>query len=143
MMAHTNPNLSVLEIGTSVQSATPSIISSVSRTEDNDHQRFEYIFSTSHKQTLGIAEEHLKPWKDHIKFKNFDLGNIPAHQDLQHNRYDVIVVSDLLLAARDLNTFLTQLRELLKPGGKLCIVHTVETCIELTLVLHCLPSWGW
>ena len=139
-MAHANPALSVLELGASTQTATSSIFSSVLDAEETALPSFDYVFAASNEATLDCAKTQLQNWKNRISFKHLDPSKSPTTQDFKDGSYDLVIVSDLQLVAQDPNAVLTNLRKLLKPGGRLCIVQIENPRVELALILGSLPS---
>lgn len=142
-MAHVNPTLSVLELGASTQTVTSSVFSSMVGLEEIALPNFDYDFAAPHEATLKDAEKKLQTWKNRINFKHYDVSRSANTQNFKDGSYDLVIVSDLQLAAQDPNTVLANLRKLVKPGGRLCIVHVETSRLDLALVLGTLPSSGW
>lgn len=141
-MAHTNPDVSILELGTSTGAAAPSIISSAAEEPDSLPQTFEYVFSSPTDDTLKIAEDQLAPWKDRIKFKKFSVEKDSSSQGFENGTLDVVIISTPVGVAHHAERTLATVRKLLKPGGKLCLMNVTNPGMRLSLVLRSLTSWS-
>lgn len=104
-------------------------------------QTFDYIFMSSNDSALSKAEEHLQLWKNHMHFRPLAIDRDLGIQGFENAAFDVIVISNLLVGAQNRSQVIARLGRLLKPGGKLCLVHLTNPSIGLSLVLQCLPSW--
>ena len=142
LTAHTNPDISILELGSTTGLAASSILSSAAEGSDGVPQTFEYVFSSPNHDILKKAEQQLEPWKDRIKFKTLAIEKDPGSQGFDNGTFDVVIVSDPLGAVQDPEIILATTRKLLKPRGKLCLTTVTNPGMRLSMVLHCLPSWS-
>ena len=141
-MAHTNPDISILELGTTTGLAAPSIIASTAKEQNGISQTFEYVFSCPNEDALKKAEEQLITCKNRVHIKLLDPEKDLSGQGFQSGTFDIVIISDPLGAAQDADRTLAISRKLLKTGGKLCLVNVTHPGMALSLVLRSLPSWS-
>ena len=141
-MAHTNPDISILESGTTTRTAALSIISSVTEDSNDVSQIFEYVLSSPNDDTLKELEGQLEPWKSRIKFKTLSFETDASNQGFDDEAFDIIILSNPLGAVQDPEKTLATTKRLLKPGGKLCLMNVTNACMRLSVVLRCLSSWS-
>ena len=139
MLAHNNPDLSVLELGTARGGLASSLFSSTSKRSDAAPILPKYVFSTSTEGDLKEAKEHLGVANNSITFKTLSIEKDPTDQGFEGGAFDMIVASNPLRARDDEKT-LANMKKMLKPGGRLCLVNVARPATGLSMVFRCLAS---
>lgn len=98
-----------------------------------------YVFSASTEGDLEKAKEHLGATNASITFKTLAIDKELTSQGFDGGAFDLIVASNPLRAQDD-DKALTNMKKLLKPGGKLCFVNVARPTTGLSMVFRCLTS---
>lgn len=138
VLAHNDPELSVLELGTVKGGLASSLFSS---TEPSNAMSClpKYVFSTSNEGDLNEAKEYLGVANTSITFKPLSIEKELTNQGFEGETFDVIVASNPLRVQDDEKS-LTNMKKLLKPTGKLCLVNVARPATGLSMVFRCLAS---
>ncbi|KAL9100557.1 MAG: hypothetical protein Q9163_004079 [Psora crenata] len=139
LAAHTNPDISILELGDAEGGAASSILNSKLGNSSAMDQAFPYTFTTANGAALEAAQASLQPLKDRIGFKVLSIQEELSTQGFEASAFDIIIISHPL-AALQLEGALTNIRKLLKQGGTLCLLNVNKPGLRLSIVLNCLPD---
>ena len=123
LLAHKDPDLSILEIGDVVSNQAISLLFSAHNELQDSLQCAHYTFTTSNDHAVDEIEAQFRHYRRPIHVAQLDLkGNLDgkAHDVKQ---YDLVILPDISSAFTDVIIVLANLRQLVKPGGKLCIVR--------------------
>ena len=134
-MAHTKPDLSILELSAGTGGVALPFFSST------HGGLFNYTFSGPDPAILESAKERLQAHRASIEFKVLDIEQDPSGQGFKDNAFDLIIASNALYSAQSLDKALANARKLLNPGGKLCLIEVTNPGMRLRTILSCLPSW--
>lgn len=134
-MAHKNPRMKVLEIGAGTGSATKRILSAVG------HQAAMYDFTDISSGFFEGAQKVLAEYSDIMRYKRLDVEQDPAGQGFEEESYDVIVACQVLHATKNMERTLSNVRRLLKPGGRLCLIETTKDALDILFAFGLLPGW--
>lgn len=142
-LAHTTPNMKILEIGAGTGSMTGSVLDTLTHNGDVEGTpRFDRYDFTDISQSF--FETAHKTFTDHrrVHFKSLDIEKDPTVQGFEAGAYDLIVASNVLHATRDLNVTVAHARKLLKPGGKLALYEVTEPQkMRSGFIFGLLPGW--
>ena len=146
LMAHKNPNMSVLEIGAGTGGATAAILGALGPEKPNDPHgtsRFqEYTYTDISASFFEKAKARFGDHADRLVFRTLDIGKSTQHQGFDHGKYDLVVASCVLHATANIRETLLQTGTLLKPGGRLLLLEPCQiNCARLTFVFGLLPGW--
>ena len=97
-----------------------------------------YVFSASHEGDLEEAKGYLAATNASITFRTLSIEKELASQGFESGTFDMIIASNPLRAQDDKT--LTNMKKLLKPEGKLCLVSVARPAIGLSMVFRCLAS---
>ncbi|KAL8780233.1 MAG: hypothetical protein Q9213_006555 [Squamulea squamosa] len=120
-LAHSNPNLSILEIGGGTGGATRIAMKALNSPNNIKAYR-DYTFTDISPGFLSSARESMADLRD-MKFSVFDTEVDPMEQGYEQ-AYDLVIACQVLHATSDMHKTLSNCRKLLKPGGKLVLVET-------------------
>lgn len=90
---------------------------------------------------FGAAQQKFAAWGDMIDYKKLDIEFDPVEQGFTAGSYDMIVAALVLHATKNLRRTMTNVRKLLKPGGKLILVENTQDTLDLQLIFGTLPGW--
>ena len=139
MLAHNDPNLTLLELGTAKGGLASSLFSSTPELSDALPSLPNYVFSTSNDGDLNEAKELLGAANANITFKTLSIEKELTSQGFEGGTFDMIIASNPLRAQDDDKT-LANLKKLLKADGKLCLVNVARPATGLSMVFQCLAS---
>ncbi|MCJ1382876.1 hypothetical protein MMC17_005989 [Xylographa soralifera] len=148
--SHKRPGLKYLEIGGGTGGATKEVLDALTQTAyDNENEqtacapRFEeYVFTDISSSFFEKARERFAEHVDRMRFAVLNIEEDPVKQGFTKGHYDVIVASNVLHATADLRGTIRNVRQLLKPGGRL-VLHelTDPEALIPTLLYGLLPGW--
>ncbi|KAF6838015.1 KR domain-containing protein [Colletotrichum musicola] len=147
-LAHTNPNLRVLEVGAGTGSSTGRILpyltteGAVEWGAPKPVRFGEYVYTDVSAGFFEKARERFSYAASHITFRKLDLEKDPSSQGFPSRTYDVLVAGNVLHATTDLIQTLRHVRSLLRPGGVLILGETVNLDnVRDGLIFGLLPGW--
>ena len=125
-IAHSNPNLRILEIGGGTGGATRIAMKAFNGANGIKAYR-DYTFTDISPGFLSSARESMADLRD-MNFSVFDTEVEPIEQGFEQ-AYDLVIACQVLHATSNLYNTLTNCRKLLKPGGRLVLVETNQNFI--------------
>ncbi|TVY35171.1 Highly reducing polyketide synthase [Lachnellula subtilissima] len=142
LFGHYNPKGKILEIGGGTGSCTGKVLDALSDSRPGYDPRFaHYDFTDISSGFFEVAREKFDRWRDQMGFKRLDIEQDPSKQSFELGSYDLIIACQVLHATKAMNTTMTHVRQLLKPGGKLIMMETTQEAIDAQLVFGTLPGW--
>lgn len=137
------PGSNVLEIGGGTGGATTHILEGFAARADGGSGSLlgHYDFTDVSSGFFVAARQKFANWGGLMDFKKLDIGSNPIEQSFTANSYDLVVASAVLHATPNLNTTMTHVRKLLKPGGKLLIVEATQDRLDTQLIFGTLEGW--
>lgn len=139
-----NPGAKVLEIGGGTGGATRVVLDAFSaRGNGSGSLLGHYTFTDVSSGFFEAARQTLADWEGLVEFKRLDIEADPIQQlspDAEGS-YDLIVASMVLHATKNLKQTMTNVRRLLKPGGKLLLIETTRDRLDMQLIFGTLPGW--
>lgn len=136
-MAHSKPDLAVLELGSAISGAELSILAS----NQGVPESVDYVYATTTVATLQTAKGQLQSLRHSTQFGVLDIEQDPSHQGFGDKSFDIVVGCCVLTDVQNLEKGLSNARKLLKSGGKLCLIELTNPDIYATAALGCLCSW--
>jgi pyochelin synthetase len=124
--------LRVLEIGGGVGGTTASILSVLPGP-------YEYWFTDVSQYFLNHARERFAGNRS-LHFSIYDINRSYQEQGLPPNTFDIIVAGDVLHVARHVPRLLSELRELLRPGGWLLALEMTRDHYQIMTTLELLNT---
>lgn len=142
LLSNKNPQMDILEIGAGTGSATVPLFHFLGADAHDKIHKYHYTdIATSFFED---AREHLKDWSHLLEYKTLDVSKDPAEQgyDPAQHQFDLIVASNVIHATKSVNETLTNVRKLLKPGGRLILIEVKHGASRsLPLIFGTLPGW--
>lgn len=136
LLSHKNPQLKVLEIGAGTGSITRHVLQGL-----NTHFR-RYDYTDISGAFFEKAREKFADFAPKINYSVLDIETDPVSQGYDAKSYDVIVAAWVLHATRDLAITIRNVRNLLKPGGKLILLEITEPgLLRNGVAFGTLPGW--
>lgn len=132
LYAHQNPGLRILEVGAGTGSATNQILPAL-KGESIWRQYSEYRFTDTTPSFLAGAEERFSSFGG-MTFGTFDMEASAESQGYQRD-YDLVVASNVIHATSDIKSTLVNVRNVLKPGGKMILLELTQSQLSAGLVL--------
>jgi NADPH:quinone reductase-like Zn-dependent oxidoreductase len=80
-------------------------------------------------------------WEGVMRYKKLDIEQDPVAQGFEEGAYDVVVACQVLHATQSMERTMTNVRKLLKPGGKLFIMETTKDQMDIQFVFGFLQGW--
>ncbi len=140
-MAHTNPELRILEIGAGTAGTTQSILTSLGGEVATMPQFSEYIFTDVSPGFFEKAQEVLHRWASYLQYKVLNIEIHPRAQDFIEGDRDLIIAANVLHVTKNIDESLKHVRSLLAPGGKLCLIEYTNPGMRVSTIFGCLPGW--
>ena len=146
LLAHKNPNQSVLEIGAGTGGATAPVLQTLSaQFPRKQHATPRYDNFTYTDISPGFFEEAKERFGSHgerLRFKTLDIEKDPIQQGFEAGKYDLVIASCVLHATTNIDRTIRHTRTLLKPGGRLVLFEPCNLdCSRLPFVFGLLPGW--
>ena len=138
-----NPVMKVLEIGAGTGSATVPILEAAS-TQENQFRRTlfdRYTFTDISAGFFEKAKGFLEPWSDVIEIHKFDIERSVSEQGFEEGSYDLVIACNVLHATSTMANTMTNVRKLMKPDGRLCLIEVTRPSLSPGVVMGTLPGW--
>ncbi|KAF2973192.1 hypothetical protein GQX73_g454 [Xylaria multiplex] len=132
LYAHKHPNIRILEVGAGTGSATNEILPALNG-ESIWRQYSEYRFTDTTPSFLADGEERFSSFGG-MTFGTFDMEKSGESQGYQQD-WDVVVASNVIHATSDIQNTLLNVRNVLKPGGKMILLELTQSQLSAGLVL--------
>ncbi|KAL9617149.1 MAG: hypothetical protein Q9160_008046 [Pyrenula sp. 1 TL-2023] len=147
MLAHKNPSMDILEIGAGTGGATGPILQRLSgyrdRTDNNiDIPRYErYTFTDISPSFFEKARQTFEAYPN-VEYSILNIEKDPTSQGYNEGQYDIVICSAVLHATTNLQETMTNVRKLLKPGGKLMLSEpSAPKTARVSFVFGLLQGW--
>lgn len=140
--AHKNPQGKVLEVGGGTGGCTRSVLEALSGSGTSDNARFaSYDFTDISSGFFEAARDKFQSWRHLMRYRRLDVESNPQEQGFELGSYDLIVACQVLHATASIEKTMSNVRQLLKPGGTLVIVETTHDCLDISIIFGALPGW--
>lgn len=140
-----NPGANVvLEIGAGTGGATTTVLEGFGTRGDGTGSILgHYTFTDILPGFFEAARSKFAAWSSLMDFKKLDIEVNPLEQGFTNGSYDLIVAASCLHATKNLNTTMSHVRQLLKPGGTLLLIEATADRLEGQLIFGTLPGWWY
>ncbi|ESZ98068.1 hypothetical protein SBOR_1599 [Sclerotinia borealis F-4128] len=134
-----NPNMRILEVGAGTAGATMPLFEGLD--EDGKLPLRQYDFTDVSTGFLDDARPLLQKWEGQLFFKTFDCSKNPTRQGLDAGTYDLIIAYNAMHAANSIDESITNVRKLLKTGGRLILIEITRLEPFINAIFGLLPGW--
>ena len=144
MLGHKSPGMDILEIGAGTGGATVPLLRALtaqSPGQESTPRLRRYHFTDISSGFFEKAEELLEPWSGLVNFQKLNIEMDPQTQGFSNGSYDMVVASQVLHATSRMDETMQNVRNLLRPGGRLLLVEVTHPRIHATLIFGTLPGW--
>lgn len=139
---HKNPRAKMIEIGAGTGGATSHVLNAIgTEGSGNGPAATSYDFTDISSGFFEAAKEKFQDWKDVVRYKKLDIEQDPSKQGFEEGTYDVVIACQCLHATKSMHNTMTNVRKLLKPGGKLFLMETTQDQLDIQFVFGFLPGW--
>ncbi|KAF7554946.1 hypothetical protein G7Z17_g2570 [Cylindrodendrum hubeiense] len=121
LLAHTRPNLRILEVGAGTGGTTETILKSLANA--GGMPAFSTYTFTDVSAGFFPAARNRFAHSSNMEFKVFDITKDPGEQGFKDDSYDLIIASNVLHATPSLRQTLGNLQPLLKSDGMLVMTE--------------------
>lgn len=150
-LAHSKPNLRILEIGAGTGASTMSMLKHLvlpggaggEGDGSGQHPLYsKYAFTDISSAFFVAAKEHFRAYSN-IEYRTLDISRDPAEQGFETGteKYDLVIATNVLHATRRLGDTLRNVRALLAPGGRLLLHELYSRSKWPNFVFGTLPGW--
>lgn len=139
-LAHKNPNLRVLEIGAGTGGVTLSVLEKLGGVSGRVPRFQDYVFTDISSGFFENAQEKLKAWSPFVTYRKLNIEEDPTGQDFESEAFDLVIAANVLHATTRMTRTLSNVRKLLKSGGKLLLVEITTTGAQF-FPFGTLPGW--
>ncbi|KAJ6441489.1 56kDa selenium binding protein (SBP56) [Purpureocillium lavendulum] len=143
LLGHSNPCIRILEIGAGTGGTTEGVLKGLTRPGSNRQplRRYsQYDYTDVSVGFFGNAQERFKNYEN-MHYRVLDITREPAGQGFEEGSYDLILASNVLHATPSLKATLTNVRRLLRPGGKLFLQELSPVWRAINYIMGFLPGW--
>ncbi|KAI9736149.1 MAG: Type I Iterative PKS [Cirrosporium novae-zelandiae] len=140
--AHKRPDAHILEIGAGTGGASLPVLQALGGYGGKYPRFSQYDFTDISGGFFEKAQEKFKAWGSLIKYKRLNIERDPGEQGFEYGKYDLIVASNVLHATENMNNTMTNVRKLLKPGGKLILMEITRSLLHPSMFFGTLPGAG-
>lgn len=145
-LAHTKPNLRILEIGAGTGASTASILKNLVVGDDASQRILysKYTFTDISAGFLVSAKERFKNYPN-IDYTTLDISKDPAAQGFDDTKadYDLVLATNVLHATASLKETLSHVHQLLAPNGRLLLHELVSTSKWVNYIFGTLAGWWY
>jgi hybrid polyketide synthase/nonribosomal peptide synthetase ACE1 len=135
-ISHPYPHMRVLEVGAGTGGSTQAILPMLGSSFAS------YTYTDVLSGFFDSAKAKFHEYADRMDFKVLDMSKHPKDQRFEQGSYDLIVASNVLHVADDLDNMMSNVRWLLKPDGWLVNLETVTNdMLRNGIIMSGLPGW--
>lgn len=132
-------HMSVLEIGGGTAAATKALLPAFG--PPNMSIIKSYTFTDISSSFFDHASVDLEQWSHLMIFRKLDIEASAEEQGFQDGSYDLIIASNVLHATKYIGNTLRNVRNMLRPGGKLVLIEITCPQPYLNVSFGGLPGW--
>ncbi|BCR92997.1 type I iterative PKS [Aspergillus luchuensis] len=129
-LAHTKPNLRILEIGAGTGATTASILKLLRLPSSTGSSSTPSLFSkytyTDISSGFFVTAKERFSGESNIEYRTLDISKDPSEQGFDGEKYDLILATNVLHATNYLGETLRNVHKLLDPNGRL-LLHELNS----------------
>ncbi|KAF4962500.1 hypothetical protein FSARC_9423 [Fusarium sarcochroum] len=140
-IAHKNPRIRILEIGAGAGAMTRYALEALGTDKSGGPHAYSYHYTDISTTFFEAAQANFSSGTDLLSFGVLDIQHDPEMQGFAHGTYDVVIASRCLNSTKSISHVLGNVRNLLKPGGRLLLTEELQHGIGTQFVNGLLPGW--
>lgn len=140
-VVHKNPSARILEIGAGTGGSTRHQLKALGSFEDGGPLAASYHFTDISSGFFEAARTEFAEWIDILKFDKLDVEKDPKAQGFELGSYDIVVAAEVLHATTNMTRTMSNVRSLMKPGGKVLMMETTQDQLDVQFVFGFLSGW--
>ncbi|MCC5667832.1 SDR family NAD(P)-dependent oxidoreductase [Nostoc sp. CHAB 5784] len=126
--------LRILEIGAGTGSTTAHILPELAQ------RKVEYFFTDVSPLFLSKAQQRFASYSG-VRYQLFDIEKSLSTQGFTEKSFDIVIAANVLHATQDLHQTVTNIKQLLSPGGLLILLEGVQSVRWLDLIFGLTEGW--
>ncbi|KAL8696122.1 MAG: hypothetical protein Q9224_002961, partial [Gallowayella concinna] len=126
LLHFTNPQLSILEVGSQLGVASPLSLLKGLPGMKTVLDTSTYTVSCQTADSMTKAQEQLSSFGEAVNFAVLDISQSLENQDLKDEKFDVVLAFNLASTADHPDVAFRNTRKLLKEGGEVCFVEITK-----------------
>uniref|UniRef100_A0A8H7KAW2 Carrier domain-containing protein n=1 Tax=Bionectria ochroleuca TaxID=29856 RepID=A0A8H7KAW2_BIOOC len=140
-LAHTKPNLRILEIGAGTGASTASMLSYLVLPGSNAQPMYsKYTYTDISSGFFVAAKDRFKNYRG-MEYKTLDISKDPVEQGFKSEQYDLIIATNVIHATHTISESLANVRKLLAPNGRF-LLHELHTGSKWpNFIFGIVPGW--
>lgn len=138
-IAHTKPNVSVLEVGAGLGDKTSRIVSCLTRA-DGQPLYSQLVVADASFSKVNAIKQGLKGVPN-AKFSVLDVSRNLTEQGFEYQQFDLIIATNVINTGNDIQASLKNLRQLLRPNGRLLLQEPRPGLLWAKFALGTQPGW--
>lgn len=138
-LVHKNLKMKILEIGADIGSAIMPLMESIER--NGRLLLNEYIYTDIFSGFFVRARNTFSKWTGQIDFKTLDISRDSLAQSYIAHTFDLIVAFIVLHATPLMDVTMTNVRKLLKSGGRLILIELTQLAAAQNVIFGTLEGW--
>lgn len=141
LLGFKNPEMSILETGIGSGLAVLPVLQALGVAEGGERPRFtKYEVTHKSREYLELVKERLGHMGDMVNFEALNPEVDPAKQGFMAT-YDLVIAISASITEKPISDVVQNLRQLLRPGGKLVLLELTSSSFSDALMISTLPSW--
>ncbi|KAL6895004.1 polyketide synthase [Trichoderma evansii] len=134
LFAHKYPRAKILEVGAGTRATSAVILEGLSQETPGTLSVQRYDYADVSAESLSEAEKQFGSFESQIRYQEFDIEKSPGEQGINAESYDLVIVSNVLQNATDINKSTKYIRHLLKSEGTALVLEkSLDTKLESVL----------
>ena len=137
-LAHTNPNLRILEVGAGTGGTTQTVLRDL--VDAGSYPMYKLYTFTDVSDGFFPRAKQRSSHAQNMKYKILDVSKDPLKQGFEPETYDLILATNVVHETTYLHETLLNLRLLLKESGSLVLTEIITTLSVFSFVFGTLPG---
>ncbi|KAI1502944.1 hypothetical protein F5X99DRAFT_137710 [Biscogniauxia marginata] len=141
-LAFKQPGMKILEIGAGTGGATEPLLKTLGGGSTGSYPQFsDYVYTDISSAFFEKARIRFAAWDGMIEYRTLDIEHDTAGQGFKEGTFDLIIAANVLHATANMDVTMSNVRKLLKPGGRLIMVEITHPRLRISLPFGTLPGW--
>ncbi|KAJ6263449.1 hypothetical protein Dda_2013 [Drechslerella dactyloides] len=141
LFSHKHPRAKILEVGAGEGAASKAIFEGLSQSNPGTLAAQSYDYTDTRADIFLDARQKFDRFSEQVRYQKLDIERNPTEQGFAAESYDLVIACNVLHLTKDVTQSVSNIRGLIKPGGKLLLLETTTPRPDLCLVYGMLPGW--